>query len=467
LVGIVSNAVISTTRTRNAVPAQPLAPAPVSRFSDSDVLLVFAVFLGVITAVWALNGGWTSIKGGLPHAWRTAASLSGMWTSAAGMVGLILAARVTWMERAIGLDRVLNWHRIAGDTMGVLLGIHVVTSVKAEMTLRGGLWSTIRDLTGRAPYMALTTIGAILVGVVVVTSLKSIRQKLAYETWYFVHLLAYLGLAMSFSHQITLGSLLANTTVVRWVWVMLSAFVFLFAIMGRWVGVYDSVRHPLVVQEVRRETKDTVSILIGGRNIERYFGEAGQFVSLRMLTPGQWWKTNPYSLSNAPTTRGMRITIKDRGDASGAVRQLRVGDRVAVEGPYGTMTPGVFHGFQPLFIAGGVGVTPVCAMLQALPADSRPIVLLRGAHTKDIPHYDEICKLAEARGGQVMTVLGRTAMLKTKDPFAGNILRKAVPTLDKCMAFVCGPTALTFAARKGLREAGLPADRIHLELPWW
>ena len=67
---------------------------------------------------------------------------------------------------------------------------------------------------------------------------------------------------------------------------------------------------------------------LGGRNIERYQGEGGQFVVLRMLKPGLWWKANPYSLSAAPTLNGMRITIKDRGDASAAVFSLKPGDRV-------------------------------------------------------------------------------------------------------------------------------------------
>jgi len=86
---------------------------------------------------------------------------------------------------------------------------------------------------------------------------------------------------------------------------------------------------------------------------------------------------------------------------------------------------------------------------------------------KEIPHYAEIRELTEQRGGQVMTLLGRTAAMKSKDPFAPQTLRRAVPTLDRCVAFVCGPTSLTFAARKGLRDAGLPSARIHLERPWW
>ena len=462
-----SKTIIDTSTSRRSITARPLRRAPGTRLTESTLLLTIAGVFAVVTLVWANSGGWHEIQRGWPHAWRSLASLSGIWTSLAGMIGLVLAARLVSVERAVGLDRMLSWHRIAGDTMGLVLGVHIVTGVMAEMPMRGGLVNTILDLTGRTPYMALTFVGSLIVGIVVVSSLKSVRQQLAYETWYFVHLTAYLGLALSFSHQITLGTVLANVAVVRWAWVLMSVSVFLFVIIGRWSDVVRSVLRPLKVLEVNRETDDAVSIVLGGPNLTRMTGEGGQFVSLRMLVKGQWWKTNPYSLSAAPTTAGMRITIRDRGDASSAVATLRKGDRVAGEGPYGLMTPDLFEGAQPLFIAGGVGVTPVCAMLQALPFGSRPIVLLRGANVKEIPHYAEIRELTEQRGGQVMTLLGRTAAMKSKDPFAPQTLRRAVPTLDRCVAFVCGPTSLTFAARKGLRDAGLPSARIHLERPWW
>jgi predicted ferric reductase len=444
-----------------------LAPAPHTRAIDSDVFLVLAFSVLVITGIWAVNGGWDEVSGGLSHFWRASASVSGIWTTMAALVGLILAARVPWMERSLGLDRVLIWHRIAGDTMGILLGVHVFTSLMAEMSLRGGLWNTIRDMTGREPYMGWASIGSLIVAVVVVSSWKSVRNRLSYETWYLLHLTAYVGIIISYSHQITLGSLLSGDRLIRFLWGILFVYVIVLVVLARWSAVFASIRRPLRVLNVQQETHDTVSVVIGGPNIKNFSGEAGQFIMVRMLKSGTWWKNNPYSLSAAPTIDGMRITVKDRGDASAALFTLRKGDRVAVEGPYGIATPEIFDGARPLFIAGGVGVTPVRAMLESLPSNSRPLVLLRARTVEEIPHYKEICELTENRGGEIRLVLGRTAQLKVRDPFTPKILTALVPDLYRCVAFVCGPTALTFAARKGLKEAGLDSSRIHLEKPWW
>jgi len=460
---------MTATSTKESAWAPPremrLLPAQETRAIDSDVLIFIAFLFAVVTGVWAVNGGWSEIAAF--NVWRASASISGIWTMMCAIVGLILAARLPWMERSLGLDRVLIWHRIAGDSMGILLGVHIFTSVMAEMKMRGGLWNTILDLTGREPYMAWAAVGSFIIAVVVVSSLKQIRNRFSYETWYFIHLTAYAGVILSYSHQITLGSLLSGDRLIRYLWGIAVVYALLLVVLARWSSVIMAARRPLRVLEVKRETDESVSVLLGGPNIHNYVGEGGQFIMVRSLKPGQWWKSNPYSLSAAPTTGGMRITVKDRGDASGSLFKLHRGDRVSVEGPYGVVTPEIFEGTRPLFIAGGVGVTPVRAMLESLPKNSQPLVLLRARVVEEIPHYEEICELVDARRGDVRLVLGRTAQLKIADPFAPKVLQALVPDLHKCTAFVCGPTALTFAARKGLREAGLAPSRIHLEVPWW
>ena len=58
--------------------------------------------------------------------------------------------------------------------------------------------------------MALAFVGALIIGVVTLSSLRSIRRQMSYETWYFIHLLAYAGFAISFSHEIVWGDLFAD-----------------------------------------------------------------------------------------------------------------------------------------------------------------------------------------------------------------------------------------------------------------
>jgi len=447
-------------------PATP--PVPARRLVLSEDLVSLALALAVlVTGLWLAQGGWHELAHARAQGWRIAASLSGMWTSLLGMYGLFLAARLRWMERAVGLDRLFTWHRIVGDAMGIVLAFHVVTSVMAERPLSGGLAKSIVDLTGRVPYMALATGGTVIVAVVVITSLKAIRNRMAYETWYFVHLTAYFGLAISLPHQLTLGSSFGGVRALQVFWLVLNCLALATALGGRWWKTLWAATHPMRVTQVRRETPTTVSVTLGGRPAKAFRADAGQFVVARVLRDGQWWKSNPYSLSAVPDGAGVRMTIKDRGDASRALVTARPGDRVAIEGPFGVVTPEVFGDKRPVFIAGGVGVTPVVAMLGRLGPHRAPVVILRARHADELPLLAELTAATERLGGQVHVSTGRTSELGDRDPLNPQALRAVVGPLEHAAAVVAGPPSLLMAARRGLLAAGMAKSDIHMELPWW
>ena len=61
--------------------------------------------------------------------------------------------------------------------------------------------------------------------------------------------------------------------------------------------------------------------------------EGGQFFTFRFVSGKGWTRAHPYSLSAAPDGRNLRITVKVVGDGSSALRLLRPGTRVLIEGP--------------------------------------------------------------------------------------------------------------------------------------
>jgi predicted ferric reductase len=315
--------------------------------------------------------------------------------------------------------------------------------------------------------MALATVGALLIGVVTVSSLASLRRRMSYETWYFVHLLAYVGFAASFGHQVVLGGDFAEDALARWFWIALHLAVLGLIVWRRWGTTVRSVLAPLRIVDIRRVADDAVALRLGGRGLSDIEALPGQFFFLRPLRKGWWWQAHPFSLSEAPWSSGLRFTIKARGDATTAIAQLRRGTVVAVEGPYGVCTPEVIEDRKVVFIVGGVGVAPVRAILERLTRANEPIVLYRAHRHQDLLHLDELRALAEARGGEVRTLVGPSATLAVKDPFSAKRLVAAVPDLATRVAVVCGPERLLWAARAGLRGAGVNDDDIHYEHPWW
>lgn len=457
----------STVEPRAASP-RALPPNPPAKLLVTDVGALALATVIVTIGIWVRVGGVSQLTKGAVHAWTSLTQLTGLFASLAGLFGLALVARPRAIERRFGLDRVFIWHRYLGEAMALLIGAHIATALAATVgSPDGGVWGAVRDYSGRLPYMAGALVGSLLIGIVTVSSLRSVRQQLAYETWYFVHLLAYVGFALSFGHEIVQGGLFADDFAARAFWVLLHVAVGLVLVWGRWGRLVVSARRPLHVVSTTAVGPDTVELTLGGPALADMTGDAGQFALLRPLTPSLWWQAHPFSLSAAPTEAGLRFTVKGLGDASVSMRALPVGTKVLVEGPYGACTTDVVAGEKLLFVAGGVGIAPVRALLERLDASSAPIVLYRAHRGADLVHLDDIKRLVAERGGSVRTLVGPTAKLAVKDPFSAKMLTSIVPDLLDRSAVLCGPERLVFAARAGLLAAGMRRDHIHYERPWW
>ncbi len=460
-------AVRDRAQTRRTTPGgKPLQRRRYTVFSDNHVLSFYCAAVGVILTVWFRHGGFGNLTQGAVPSATSLAQLTGIAASFAGLAGLTLAGRPLAIERRYGLDRVFIWHRILGETMAVLVGVHVVTSVFA-WGLDLGFPSAIVDLTGRDSYMALAFVGALIIGVVTVSSLRSIRRQMSYETWYFIHLLAYAGFVISFSHEIVWGELFANDAFSRWLWIALHVGVGVMLIRGRWGRFLVAALNPLHIAETRKLNDNTTELRLAGGGLHKMIGDAGQFVIVRPLAKGLWWQAHPFSLSAAPTTDGLRISVKALGDASASIGRLPRGTRMVVEGPFGACTPQTIDDRKVLFIVGGIGVAPVKAMLERLDRRHQPIVLYRASRHDDLVYANELRGMARELGGELMTLVGPTATLAVKDPFSGKVLRKAIPDLTERVAVLCGPERLLWAGRAGLREAGVASEDIHFEQPWW
>jgi ferredoxin-NADP reductase len=155
----------------------------------------------------------------------------------------------------------------------------------------------------------------------------------------------------------------------------------------------------------------------------------------------------------------MRITVKDRGDHSGAVSRLRPGTKVIAEGPYGAFTPAQ-DSRQVLLLAGGVGITPLRAMFATLPA--HVTLIYRASSPDDVVFGPELDAIARDRGGMVHYLIGSRAQLGG-DPLSAERLLSLVPGLRRYDVYVCGPAGMQDSAFAALTAAGVPRGRIHRE----
>ena len=310
------------------------------------------------------------------------------------------------------------------------------------------------------PDLLAATVGFCLLVMAGITSVKLARKHLKYETWWIVHLYTYLGLALAFAHQITTGGSFVGHPLTKAVWIAVWASTAGVVILFRFVGpVVRSLRHQLRVATVREEAPGIFSVICSGRRLDRLAVSGGQFFRWRFLTKELWWHAHPYSLSALPQPPYLRMTIKGAGDQSRAIRALKPGTRVAIEGPYGAFTHHVRTYDRVALIGAGVGITPLRALLEDLPASVDVTLIVRASAAEDIVHRDELMSLVEHRHGHYHEVIGTRREVQLDD----RLLRWLVPDLADRDLFVCGPNGFSDAIVAAARRIGLPAGRIHEE----
>ena len=377
---------------------------------------------------------------------------------------VLLMARVPALERRVGSDRVTRWHAMSGRYAICLIVTHVVMtvwgySVQADTGVVEQTVTVVVDF----PEMIKATIGTGLLLFIGFVSAGMVRRKMAYETWYYLHLLTYVAVYLTFWHQLATGAEFVADSTARTVWYALYGAV---GALLLWYRVLAPVRlnlwHRMRVESTVDEAPGVVSVLISGRRLHRLGAEAGQFFRWRFLTKGLRWSANPYSLSAPPRPNLMRITVKAVGKHSTALSRLEPGTRVWAEGPYGAMTAGRRSRNKVLLIAGGAGITPLRALFETLPGGPGDLTLLyRASKTQDLALWSELKEIARNRDAQLMYAVNGPDGARPE--ITAERLKEVLPDIDSHDVYLCGPPGLAEESFQALREAGVPSRRIHHE----
>lgn len=460
----------------SAVRAHPVAHDQTRRLADGQavgtarlasarpIAILAAIAAGAI-AVIALWWHDTTELSGLGNWLTNAGRVTGLLAGYSVVVLVALMARIPPLERGIGADTLVRWHAKGGRYTVSLIVAHALLIIWGyAVTAHTNVVTQTKTLLLSYPDVLMATAGGLLFIGVGIVSARAARRRMRYETWYYLHLYTYLAIALAFSHQFSTGADFVHNRAARAAWSLMYLAVAAAIVWYRVaVPLRTMVRHRLRVEAVYPEGREVVSVVVAGRNLTRLQAEAGQFFRWRFLTRGLWWAANPYSLSAAPGKDRLRITVKILGDHSAALKHLRPGTRVIAEGPYGAMTAARRTRRKVLLLAGGIGVTPLRALFETLPAAPGDLrMVYRSSKTDDLVFADELRTIASQRGGTVHFVTGTRAELG-HDPLSTSTLLRNIPDLARHDVYLCGPDAMTTSAIAALRAAGVPRRRIHHE----
>jgi predicted ferric reductase len=439
----------------------PLAYLPQA---SREGLVAGAVAVGaaVVVGLWWRDTPVGSLHG-LADELTAAGRVTGLLGAYLVLVEVLLMGRVGWLDRLIGMDRLATWHRRNGEYSITLLVAHTLFILWGyALTDHRGVLAESRTVLAYPDVLAATAGLALFVGVGILSA-RAVRRRVGYQTWYVLHLSTYLALALSFGHQLSTGADFLHHPLNQVVWVGMYVAVGVL-VAGYRVGLplRNWLRHGLRVVAVVKEAPGVVSVYVSGRSLEELRAEAGQFFLWRFLTPQGWWQAHPFSLSAAPNPDWLRLTVKSLGDHTAQLQRIRPGTRILAEGPYGAFTRLRRSRRRVLLIGAGIGIVPLRALFESLPARPGELTLLyRASRPQEVVFRAELDELARRRGAVVEYLIGPRT--QRPDPLGAPALAGMVPELEHHDVYVCGPPALVGTVVQSLRAAGVRRRRIHTE----
>ena len=238
-----------------------------------------------------------------------------------------------------------------------------------------------------------------------------------------------------------------------------------------WQEPDEAAGHPrrtlsCLVADTEQAAADVCRLRLDETGARRFMFSAGQYASLTF----DGFPPRDFSMANRPLAPQLEFHIRriDGGRVSAhAAETLKPGDRVSVEGPFGTAYLRRKHKGPILAIAGSTGLAPILSIVEtALHSGmTQPIRLYFGARgPRHLYAADRLAALARMHGNlTVNTVLTEGARAGERSGLVTDAVAADDPDLAGAKAYVAGPPAMVDAALDLLISRGLPRRDCHAD----
>jgi predicted ferric reductase len=380
--------------------------------------------------------------------------LAGLLTELLIIVQLFLISRFSFIEKEYGFDKLVWIHKKIGFFLGIFLISHplLLTVGYAKLNNVNYLNQFINFQMNWEDVFG-ATIGAIIIILIAIISIKKIRNKIPYEVWYFSHLPLYFAIAIAFGHQIQTGDMSKGGAMFYWYLINLLAIGIL--ISYRFIKPFFLfLNHQFVVEKIVKENHNVYSIHITGKNLEKYKFQGGQYATLIFMQKNMWFH-HPFSFSDSFNKKYLRFSIKSSGDFTSKIEKINTGTKVWIDGPLGVFTLEKSNRNKYLFIAGGIGITPILSIIKSISQDKDCVLMYSNKTESDIIFKNEIMSSG------IKTYYFNTS----NDGVRIDIekIKEVCPDFIDRNIYICGPGQMKDSIIRELKNNNVETTQIHFE----
>jgi predicted ferric reductase len=437
-----------------------------SKLKKFCIYLAFAANAAVIVGFWWLISSPLFGDRGAAGTLLALGRLAGLLAVYFALLQFLMLGRAIWLEKVFGLDKLSRVHRLNGFLVIVLIVLHpILVTISYAISDHVSITAQFADFIANYDGVLLAAIAVVLFAAIVCLSIYTVKKHLKYELWYYIHLFTYLAIVLAFGHQIKLGGDLTGSQAFYYYWCAVYIFVFGNVLIFRFIKpAYNSFKFRFVVEKVIQETPDASSVYITGKNLDKFRTRPGQFIIVRFLAKGFRWEAHPFSLSFIPKNNLLRITVKNCGDFTAKMPALKTGTPVCIDGPYGIMTAEPQEKAKYLFVAGGIGITPLRSLIEQLSPNHDVILLYSNKNERDIIFKKELDEMAKNHHFQLHYVIsGQPEYAGEKGRIDKEKLQRLVPDILERKVYICGPPAMTETLINLLKSDDVKPQSIHFE----
>ncbi len=365
----------------------------------------------------------------------------------------VLTTKLKLVENSFGgLDRVYRMHHLLGVASFVMLLFHPLLLV--VKFIPNNIHQAALYLWPSASWAVNYGIISLLAMILLIVLTFYINLK--YGVWKSYHRLMGIVFVIACFHIFLVTTDLSRSFALRSWMIFICAIGLISHIYGSYLKNFIKKEYEYVVGSIAE--KENIKIITLAPKSDYLYFEPGQFIFIKFKDKN-FNESHPFTIASKPG-RKITLCIKSLGDFTYSLKDLKVGTKALIDGPYGR-----FYALNDprdqIWIAGGIGITPFLSFLESL-ADQkkakRADLFYCVKNERDAVFLEKLNQLAKNIPG-----LKIIACFSDKEGYLDVNKIKTLTSLKNKSVYLCCPSAMLLGLKSQLKEAGLGRSAIKTE----